>query len=313
VSAPSASAARAIRLLEIDRVTAEVVEAFGRSGVRSILLKGPALARWLFEDGWERSYVDCDLLVADDCIDTATEVLSELGFRRSAFDLPDDWPRHALVFTRSGVSVDLHRTLVGARVAPAELWRELGSDTTPMRVGGADVEVLSPPARALVVALHAAKDGGRVEKVVGDLQRALDRVPLDMWFRASALARRLRASQALGAGLRRLPDGAVLAERLGLPTSVTPDLALRAGRVPPLATGIQWLVTSKGMNGKLRLVLRKTFPPADFLRAWKPLARRGWPGLVTAYAWRPLWVAWYGIPATVSVFLAHVRARKGTA
>ena len=311
--APSASAARAIRLLEIDRVTAEVVDALGRAGVRSILLKGPVLARWLFDDASERGYVDCDLLVADDRMDSATDVLSELGFRRSALELPNDWPRHALVFTRSGVSVDLHRSLVGARVAPAEVWRELGSDTTSIRVGGADVEVLSPPARALVVALHAAKDGGRVEKVDGDLQRALDRLPMETWFRASALARRLRASQALAVGLRRLPDGAVLAERLGLPTSVTPDLALRAGHVPPLATGIQWLVTSRGMNGKLSLVLRKIFPPADFLRAWTPLARRGWPGLLAAYVWRPIWVAWCGIPAMVSVLRAHVRARKGPA
>jgi hypothetical protein len=313
MTSPSASAARAIRLLEIDRVTAEVADAFHRAGIRSILLKGPALARWLYDHGSERSYVDSDLLVADEHIDEATDVLSTLGFRRSALDLRNDWPRHAVVFARSNVTVDLHRTLAGARVSPSHVWREVSTRTTPMRVGGAEVEVLSLPARALVVALHAAKDGGRVGKVNRDLQRALDRVPAMTWMEVAALAQRLQASEALAAGLRRIPDGAILATRLGLPTSLTPDLALRARTVPPLATGIDWLMTSKGARGRASLVLRKLFPPPDFLRAWTPVARRGWPGLVTAYAWRPLWVAWHGIPATLAVIRAHVRARRGTA
>lgn len=310
-TAPSASAARAIRLLEIDRVTAEVVEAFRGVGIRSILLKGPALARWLYH-GSERAYVDTDLLVADDRIDTAVEVLMGIGFRRSALDLRDDWPRHALVFLRAGVSVDLHRTLVGANVAPAALWREISDLTTTMSVGGTDVEVLRPPARALLVALHAAKDGGRVVKVDRDLERALDRVPFETWMQSAELARRIGATEALAAGLRRVDDGAALAERLALPTSLTPEVAMRTRHVPPLATGINWLITSRGVRGKASLVLRKLFPPPDFLRAWKPLARRGRLGLAAAYAWRPVWVAWHSGPAALAVARAHRRTRDRT-
>ena len=306
--APSASAARAIRLLEIDRVTAEVVDTFRDGGVRSILLKGPALARWLY-DGGERGYVDCDLLVADDRIDTAAELLAQLGFRRSPLDLRDDWPRHAQVYLRSGVAVDLHRTFVGADVAPSVVWREFAARTTTMHVGGTDVEVPAPSARALVVVLHAAKDGQRVDKVDRDLQRAIDRVPGDLWADAMALAQRLGAVEAFAAGLRRIEDGAALAGRLGLPTSLTPELAMRTRPVPPLATGINWLVTSRGVRGKAGLVVRKLFPPPGFLRAWKPLARRGRLGLVAAYVWRPLWVAWHSVPAAVAVVRAHLRTR----
>lgn len=310
MSAPSASAARAIRLLEIDRVTAEVVDAFREVGIRSILLKGPALARWLFDRGSERSYVDCDLLVPAPSVDAAGEILARLGFRRSPLNLSGDWPRHALVFARGGVSVDLHRSLVGIGVSADELWRTLASDTTSLQVGGSDVEVLSPTARALVVALHAAKDGARVEKVNGDLQRAVERVPREAWIDVASLADRVDASEALAAGLRRVPDGVRLAAELGLPTGVTPEIAMREQRVPPLATGINWLITSKGIRGKAGLVARKLFPPADFLRAWSRLARRGAPGLVAAYAWRLLWVAWHGTPAVLSVLRAHHRARR---
>jgi hypothetical protein len=306
--APSASAVRAIRLLEIDRVTAEVVDTFRAAGVRSILLKGPALARWLY-DGAERGYVDCDLLVANHQIDTASELLAQLGFRRSPLDLRDDWPRHARVFLRSGVAVDLHRTFVGADVAPAVVWREVSARTATMHVGGTDVEVPVPSARALVVVLHAAKDGERVEKVDRDLQRALDRVPGDIWTDAMALAHRLGAIEAFAAGLRRIEDGAALARRLGLPTSLTPELAMRTRPVPPLATGLNWLVTSRGVRGKVSLVVRKLFPPPDFLRAWKPLARRGRLGLAIAYVWRPLWVLWYSVPAAFAVARAHLLTR----
>lgn len=297
-------------MLEIDRVTAEVVEAFRVAGIRSILLKGPALARWLFDRGSERSYVDCDLLVPVRSVDVAGEVLALLGFRRSPLNLSGDWPRHALVFSRDGVSVDLHRSLVGVGVSPDELWSTLSGDTTFLHVGGSDVEVLSPTARALLVALHAAKDGARVEKVNGDLRRAVERVPREAWIDVASLADRLSASEALAAGLRRVPAGARLAAELGLPTGVTAEIAMRERRVPPLATGINWLITSKGMRGKVGLVGRKLFPPVDFMRAWSRLAQRGVPGLLAAYAWRLIWVAWHGIPAVRSVVRAHRRARR---
>ena len=45
--------------LRIDAATAEVEERFELAGVHALLLKGPTIARWLYEDGAERSYLDC--------------------------------------------------------------------------------------------------------------------------------------------------------------------------------------------------------------------------------------------------------------
>ena len=50
--------------LAVDVVTAEVVDAFRRAGVRAVVLKGPTLAGWLYGGEAVRTYGDSDLLVS---------------------------------------------------------------------------------------------------------------------------------------------------------------------------------------------------------------------------------------------------------
>ena len=288
------------RTLGADRVTAEVVGAFGRAGIRSVLLKGPAIARWLYDDGALRTYMDCDLLVPPDGFHRAEEILEELGFEREGLDaIPGDWPKHARSWRREdGGNVDLHRTLVGVGVADSEVWRILSSDTETMRVGGGDVDVPALSGRALILALHAAKDGPRVPKVRHDLGHALERADLEVWEEAGRLAARLGATPAFGAGLRVLPAGQELAKELHLPPEIPVEAALRRrGGAPPLAVGIEWLAGEPGRKGNIAVVGRKFFPPPRFMRAWTPLARRGPLGLAAAYVWRPFWVLWHLVPA----------------
>jgi hypothetical protein len=289
----------AIRTLTVDLLTGRVISSLREAGIPSILLKGPAIARWLYDEGAARSYVDTDLLLAPDDLPAAERLLVEAGFEREGLGtIPDDWPRHARTWLHAdGTNVDLHRTLVGVGVDPAELWRVLSEETETMRVGGVDVDVLRPPARALVLALHAAKDGGRVAKVRHDLGHAVERLPLDLWEETASLASRLNATASLAAGLRMTPRGEVLAAQLRLPSETVMGLALRAHGAPPLAVGMDWLFTASGLKRKAILVARKVVPPPVFLRAWTPLARRGRLGLVAAYVWRPVWVVWRSGPA----------------
>ena len=292
---------KAMRTLALDWATAQVVTAMRERGVPSILLKGPALTRWLYEKGESRGYADIDLLVRDDRVDQAESVLRELDFERHGLEtIAGDWPRYSHTWNRhdGNISVDLHRTLVGVGVEPSVLWQVLWGSTETMEVGGVDVDVLEPSARALVVALHTAKDGPRIGKARHDLGHAVTRLPLDVWTSAAALAERLEAEGALGAGLRLVvPEGVELAERLGLSAQPPPDVAIRAAHgAPPLATGMEWFFSSPA-GGKTRLVVRKLFPPVAYVQAWKPLARKGRLGLGAAYVWRPFWVAWHVLPA----------------
>jgi putative nucleotidyltransferase-like protein len=301
----------AIRTLNVDLLTGSVVSSLRRAGIPSILLKGPTVARWLYDEGAVRSYVDTDLLLAPDDLPRAERLLADLGFERDGLGtIPEDWPRHARTWLRpDGANVDLHRTLVGVGVDPSELWTVLSAETETMRVGGVDVDVLRPPARALVVALHAAKDGGRIAKVRHDLGHAIERLPLDLWRDTASLAARLHATAGLAAGLRTTPRGAALAAQLQLPSETAMGVALRAHGSPALAVGIDWLFTTSGMRRKALLVARKLVPPPAFLRAWTPLARRGRLGLAVAYLWRPVWVAWQSGPG----LWAWWRARREVA
>lgn len=301
------------RTMVADKVTAQVVGAFRAKGIESILLKGPAIARWLYDEGASRPYADCDLLIPPGDFVDGEGVLAELGFEREGLDtIPGDWPKHARTWYRNdGGNVDLHRTLVGVGVTDAEVWEQFSSRTEIMKVAGTDVRVLSKAGRALVLTLHAAKDGAKVGKARHDLGHALERAPLEMWRETAALAARLQASPAFAAGLRLLPEGRRLADELGLASEIPMETALRQrGGAPPFAVGIEWLATTPGVMRKLLLIARKLLPPPAFMRSWTPLARRGRLGLALAYMWRPFWVVWRLGPALWTWFRARTQVRR---
>ena len=195
--------------------------ALGRAGVRMLLLKGPVLATWLYDDGAARAYVDCDLLVPPEDYAAAGEVLGSLGFERSseADHLePRFGPMHADTWRRAnGAEVDLHRALPGMRMGGSDVWGAMSTGAEQLRVGRVSINVPRPAARALVVALHAAHHGTEQEKPLEDLRRAVDRVPFATWEETRELAERLHAEPRLAIALRLVPEGAELAERLGYP------------------------------------------------------------------------------------------------
>jgi hypothetical protein len=67
------------------------------------------------------------------------------------------------------------------------------------------------------------------------------------------------------------------------------------------------VAAAPGLRAKARTALRVVIPPADYMRRWKPLARRGRLGLAAAYAVRPPSLALRAIPA----WKAWLAARRG--
>jgi Uncharacterised nucleotidyltransferase/Transglutaminase-like superfamily len=302
-----------MRTLRIDAATGEVFSALREKGIASIVLKGPSVARWLYDSG-RRQYGDCDLLVRESDLSVAQQSLLRLGFeRRGLYTIRGDWPRHAAAYRRGDVTVDLHRTLLGVKVEADGLWDALAPHREPMPVGGVDVDVLDPAGRAMVLALHAAKDGGRDEKPLIDLERALDSLPFELWRMAADIATEVGAIDAFAAGLRRCPAGHEVWTLLGLRVAMSPEIALREQPPPAMSAGVDWLLRTRGARGKMALIARKLVPPPSFLRDWSPLARRGRWGLALAYLWRPMWVAWNAFPAVMAVVRARAKARRSAA
>jgi Uncharacterised nucleotidyltransferase len=296
--------------LTIDAAAAEAVIALRNAGVRSILLKGPSFDALLYDDHEPRPYSDIDLLLQRDDLARAAQVLSGLGYRERAEREPARIAPHASVWVRASDRryVDLHHTLGGVDRSEADPWEVLAADTDTMSVAGSEVEVLSEPARALHIALHAAVSEPGAEKPTIDLARALDRLPAETWTAAADIARRLGAEAALATGLGRLPAGRELAAGLDLAPERSVEAALLAGSAPYSAWTVERLSKARGPRAKLRILLPRLFPKPEFMRVWYPVARRGRAALAMAYLRRVAWL----LAAGPRALRAWLRARRET-
>lgn len=293
--------------LAVDSVTAQAHAALERAGIRSLLLKGPSFGPWLYGPDSNRAYSDTDLMVAPADFERAGQALAALGFAQPREIARPDHTDHATVWVRpDGLNVDLHRALIGVRRDPAEAWELLAADTEPIEVSGARLECLGERGRALHVALHAAEHGVAEGKTLEDLRRALERVPPERWAEAAELAEQLDAADGFAAGLRLLPDGVAVADRLGLSERRDVSTALFAESVPYSSHFVHRVASAEGAGAKVRMLREKVLPPPAWMRQWTPLARRGPLGLAAAYVYRQLWLARHGPPA----LLGWLRAKR---
>jgi hypothetical protein len=273
----------------------KVTEELHAAGVRSLVIKGPAVAAWLYDDPGERPYGDIDLLVEPRSFACAEAVLERLGFRGQHVGLakaeqPEN-AEHAHTWVRGGDDfVDLHRKPMLVPGSPERAWPVLSRDPRTLRIAGTCLETPSPAAQLMVVALHAAQHGGRQRRPVDDLRRAMLRIEYSTWQNAAALAVELDAGPAMRAGLELVEGGRDLADRLRLADDASTDVRLLAAGAPATALGIQRLFTARGPCARLRFVARKLVPTPACMRLWQPVASRGRLGLMLAYVWRPFWL-----------------------
>jgi hypothetical protein len=294
--------------LFLEAAAGDVVDAFRRAGLRSVLFKGATTARWLYETD-PREYGDVDLLVNPRDFEECERVLAGLGFERSPIErlFTAGRPSHASTWVRALVAVDLHRTLVGVGVGAEEAWSTLSASTETWTVGRSDVEILPAPARCVVLALHAAQHGTAFGRTKDDLERAIARVPTSTWVEAANLARALEAETPMAAGLLSISGGARLCGELGLRFV---DAVPREGSTSfHAAQGLLWLLAKRGARAKAGYAWGKLFPPSSVMRSRVPWARSGRLALAAAYAAR-LVRALASAPRTVWVLTQLHRSRR---
>src|SRR5581483_2140066 len=107
----------------IDAATVDVLTALARGGVDALLLKGPVTARWLYEPGEVRGYIDCDLLASPDRFESAGRALAELGYHRHADEAshPEMWDEARFQvwhLTPDEIWIDLQWRLPGTALSP---------------------------------------------------------------------------------------------------------------------------------------------------------------------------------------------------
>jgi hypothetical protein len=285
----------------LDVKGAEVRAALAAAGIRSILLKGPALTHHLHDSWGGRAYADVDLLVEPRRAGAAQQLLEDLGFLPLDGESPAGQTDPevgmrmqalgaihgaAWVRPRDGVTIDLHHALPQLAADPKQGWDVLCEHLETITVGGAPTEILDGPASALLVALHAAHHGPEWPKALGDLDRAVEVFDLDCWAQARDVAARLGVEHAMGVGLGLSGTGARVAAALDLPTSPSAALVLLWSGVP-WSIGVIEALTSPGSAGKrASLIVHLLIPRPEAMRRGSRLARRGMAGLGLAYAAR---------------------------
>jgi hypothetical protein len=268
----------------LDSAAAEALDAFDAVPIRALLLKGVALARLLYDEEHRRGYSDVDILVGPEDVGAARRVLVELGYmnmtaHRGVDDVAgavhaDTWIRRDEEI--GPLLVDLHFRVPGVQ-APAEIaWDVLNSHTETIDVSGREAVVLAREGLALHVALHAAQHGPDHPRPLSDLEYAVDRWPASVWQQAAELARELDAGPAFAAGLRLVPDGARVADDLGLPPTDDLEWELHNLEARPRGTfHLHALSEARGLGARLRLLRRALFPPREWILWEDPLAHRG--------------------------------------
>lgn len=280
----------AVRNLVIDQLAAEVTGAFADEGIETLVLKGPALAAWLYP-GEVRPYGDADVMVSPENWERAVALLNGLGF--SDHLGPMDHPRMesfaSTALLRGEDNLDLHCTLHGLDAPAERIWDALSGSAVPQIIGGSELKVPGRAALLLHVGLHAAH---HVEgKPLEDLRRAIEKADGTQWEEAFELAQELQGAPTFASGLLLVPEGGKIARHLGIDEDLrSTEHEIRFEAVPT-AEGIDTLLKpGLGARQRAAMVARELFPTPKFMRWWSPIARRGKVGLLASYPWRWVWL-----------------------
>jgi hypothetical protein len=243
------------------------------------------------------------LIHPDDVVD-AERCLASMRYEPATTTTPLADDSHArswhLAVREPAFPVDVHQTIWGAHASPSSVWTSLEKHSVQAKVGGATVLAPDLIGRLVLGVLHAAHHGRKSDQPLTDLRAMYALTDPDDHRAAWVLAGQLGAEEAFSAGL------ALIGEKTGAAVGTDVRTALRAASAPHVAVGIEMLRRTQGSSAKGRFLLHKLCPPTDFMRDWRPIARRGRIGLALAYLYRPLWLARWIVPG----YLAWTRARR---
>lgn len=285
-----------IETLRLDAETSRVVTALRDQGIDSVLLKGPAIQRLLYDDHEIRVYQDIDLLVSPASFEAAVATLADRGYRDV---LPSAIERTASPHERTlrmsstdtaselghGVCVDLHLSFGGVEGPSAEFWHAVSREAETISLYDTSVRIPSLRTTVMLIALHAAWHGPSWRRPMDDLERAVQ-LSDQVWRDAYRLAVEQHAESFFVAGLRLCDEGRRVAERCMFSAAPTSQVIRRTEEMPDFAEGLERLLAARG-SMRIQMLIRELFPTPEFMRQETGLPRRAPLRLALAYFVRP--------------------------
>jgi len=280
--------ANALRHLRFSQALEEVLAAFKEVGIEVIVLKGMALATQVYPVAALRQCGDIDVLVREESLLRAEEVLLSLGYTAAANDLPDQWfgqhHYHVSYLKDEGrIGLEVHWDLAPQPNPFCLPLPELWARAQPFRIGNSEAWALNPADLLLHLSFHATFSPHPLWEPDIDLRHLCDiaetiRVCPTDWDQLIVQARHYRVTRCLYATLH-------LAQRM-LQARVPHDV-LEA--LQPVACDPKWLadledrflkrrhgctevtyrlarlLAARGIFDKLRVLRDIFFPPPSVI------------------------------------------------
>lgn len=183
----------------------EVMKRLRAIGVRSIVLKGPAIGMVAYGDASMRTFADIDLLLWRDDLGRARDVLLLHGYDR-------DYPQraepalirngHALEFSGAGPKVELHWTLLSRHLQFKFDEDEIWNEAVTTLLAGETMNVLAPHHHFLFLCAHGAKHEWERIRWVCDVAQLAATLSADDAAATLALADRMHGRRILSLAVR---------------------------------------------------------------------------------------------------------------
>lgn len=161
----------------------KVLRSFEEAGIRTLILKGAALAQEVWGNVALRDMADIDLLVREEDLEKADTVLIESGYGYYEGYRAKEWyeenHHHLAPYNNPAKSmvIEVHRNIVKPnglfRINADELWER----ANPMSFGDIDTETLSPEDTIIHLCLHLSYDGNFVGNIraLADICRVIEK------------------------------------------------------------------------------------------------------------------------------------------
>jgi hypothetical protein len=206
-----------IKTLHITSELLRLLALLEDAGVMAVPFKGPILGQQLYGDIALREYCDLDILVREECVGPALELLRAQGYELDVDCGPYDerafirnWNHYHLLNPATGVEVELHWRFAPALfcfpLEVADVWAHLET----LRVGDREVPVFANEDLLLFLVAHGAKHGWSSLRWICDVVELLATKPDMDWDLVVS-----RAQQ--GGGMRMLLLGLQIASQMGAP------------------------------------------------------------------------------------------------
>ncbi len=201
--------AHARRNLFFTRELLKLLALMEENGIRAVAYKGPVLSASAYGNVVLRSFVDLDILVHEQDILRAKDLLLTRGFRTLTQLTKAQEEVHlrsrgqkdiVLVRPDLPISVELHWRIASLFLFPLDsdlLWQRLGTIT----LGGANVSNLSAEDMLLVLCVHGAKHSFKRLQWICDIAELIRANPEMDWDQVTGRAAKLGSKRMLSLGL----------------------------------------------------------------------------------------------------------------